>query len=145
MNLSEHFTLSEFINSQTASRLGIPNDPPVNLLLAIKSTAAGLEQVRSLLGNKPILISSAYRCPALNDAVHGQRASQHLLGEAADITCPAFGDVLKVMKTIATSTIPYDQLIQEFGYDGWVHISFSERNRRQALVIDSKGTRPYYA
>lgn len=145
MNLSEHFTLSEFINSQTASRLGLANDPPVNLLPALKATAAGMEQVRTLLGDKPILVSSAYRSPALNDAVHGQRASQHLLGEAVDFTCPSFGDVLRIMKTIATSTIAYDQLIQEFGYDGWVHVSFSERNRKQRLVIDNTGTRPYYA
>lgn len=143
MNLSTHFTLAEFTSSQTATRLGISNDPPCDLFPALKATAEGLELVRSLLDGKPILISSGYRSPALNDVVRGQRASQHLLGEAVDFTCPAYGTPLEVMAAVVASDIAFDQCIQEFGSQGWVHISFSDRDRRQALVIDAAGTRVY--
>ena len=139
--LSPNFTLDEFTNSQTAARLGIRNDPPADVYPTLKKTANGLELVRMLLGGKPILISSGYRSPALNSAVHGQSSSQHLAGEAVDFTCPQYGTPEQIVAAIAKSTIPFDQVILEFSR--WVHISFSSRNRRQALVIDDLGTRAY--
>ena len=141
MNLSPHFTLEEFSESQTAGRKGIDNDPPSLLFSSLSNTAEGLEQVRTLLGDRPIRISSGYRSPALNKAVGGSASSQHVLGEAVDFTCPAFGTPRQIVSAIVASKIPYDQVIQEF--DSWVHISFSTRNRRQALIIDNGGTRPF--
>ena len=141
MNLSAHFTLGEFTFSQTASREGINNDPPTNLLPALEATAAGMEQVRSLLEDFPVNISSGYRSPALNDLVKGQKSSQHLLGEAVDFTCPSFGSPEQIVEAIVASAIPFDQVIVEF--DRWVHVSFSDRDRRQALVIDAHGTRAF--
>lgn len=141
MNLSPHFTLEEFTESQTAGRKGINNDPPSLLFQSLSKTAEGLEQVRTLLGDRPIRISSGYRSPALNKAVGGSASSQHVLGEAVDFTCPAFGTPRQIVAAIVASKIPFDQVIQEF--DGWVHISFSTRNRRQALIIDNGGTRPF--
>ena len=141
MNLSPHFTLEEFTESQTAGRKGINNDPPSLLFPSLSNTAQGLEQVRTLLGDRPIRISSGYRSPALNKAVGGSASSQHVLGEAVDFTCPAFGAPRQIVAAIVASKIPFDQVIQEF--DSWVHISFSTRNRRQALIIDNGGTRPF--
>lgn len=141
MKLSEHFTLEEFIESQTAGRMGINNDPPSLLFAGLTATAEGLEQVRTLLGDRPIKISSGYRSPALNKAVGGSANSQHVLGEAVDFTCTAYGTPRQIVSAIVASAIPYDQVIQEF--DSWVHISFSVRNRRQALIIDRTGTRPF--
>lgn len=141
MYLSTNFTLDEFTNSQTAERNGIDNTPPDSLLPTLRQTAYGLELVRTLLNNKPILVSSGYRGPALNAAVNGSNGSQHLLGEAVDFTCPTFGTPEQVVRAIVASNIPFDQVIQEFGR--WVHISFGPRNRRQALVIDKQGTRAF--
>lgn len=139
--LSEHFTIDEFTFSQTASRNGISNDPPPDVVSALHRTAMGMEMVREALGNVPILVSSGYRSPALNAVVGGQIGSQHLLGEAVDFTAPTFGSPGDVMRAIVKSDVPYDQIILEFGR--WVHISFSDRNRHQMLVIDHTGTRPW--
>lgn len=140
-NLSEHFTLDEFTNSQTAARQGIDNTPDARTLEALKLTASGLEQVRSELCNRPILISSGYRSPALNAAVGGAQGSQHLLGQAVDFTCPSYGTPAEIVRKLVASNIQFDQVIVEFSK--WVHISFSSRNRRTALVIDSSGTREF--
>lgn len=139
--LSEHFTLDEFTLSQTAIRCGIPNDPPASVMPALERTAAGMEMVRELLGDAPILVSSGYRSPELNMLVNGQHGSQHLLGEACDFTAPNFGTPEDIVRTIVGSDLPYDQVIWE--HARWVHISFSDRNRRQALIIDNAGTRPW--
>lgn len=53
-------------------------------------------------------------------------------GEAADFTVEGVS-VQELFDLIRTSTLPYDQLIQEF--DSWVHVSFGPRNRRQALIF----------
>jgi len=147
MKLSEHFTLDEFTSSQTATRCGINNAPPAEYMPALERTAQGMEMVREVLGDVPILVSSGYRSPELNMLVNGSHGSQHLLGEACDFTAPAFGSPEEIMRAIIKSEVPYDQLILEY-YDptrhtGWVHVSFSLRNRRQKLVIDHAGTRPW--
>ena len=138
--LSTNFTLDEATFSQTASRLGIDNDPAIEMLSNLKQTAYGMEEVRRELGDKPILISSWYRSVALNSAVKGSPGSSHLLGFAVDFTCPSFGSVDEVVKRLMESAIPYRQVIREFGR--WVHIDFSG-NQRQALIIDQTGTRAY--
>jgi zinc D-Ala-D-Ala carboxypeptidase len=141
MYLSANFTVDEFVASQTAAREGIDNDLPIELLPAAKRTAYGLEMVRTLLGDKPILISSGYRSAALNAAVKGSNGSQHLVAEAVDFTCPSFGTPAQIVNALVKSQLYYDQCILEFGR--WVHISFNERNRKQALIIDKDGTRAY--
>lgn len=144
--LSTNFTLDEFTHSNEGARRGIDNDPPVDVYQNLKSLAYALEEVRTLLGNRPILISSGYRSPALNAAVGGSIGSQHLLGEAVDFTCPTFGTTDEIVRAIQASSIPYHQLIREFGR--WVHISFKfgvpiADAKRQSLIIDSTGTRAY--
>lgn len=138
MNLSPHFYLDEFVNSQTGARQGIDNNPTTSILLRLQRTALGMELVRNLLG-APIIISSGYRSPALNKAVGGAANSQHMTGEAVDFTCPGYGTPAQILEAIKGSAIPYDQVITEFSR--WVHISFADKNRRQTLVIDSNGTR----
>ena len=113
--------------------------PSNEVVSALQRTAMGLEQVRIALGGAPILISSGYRSPALNAAIGGARNSQHMLGQAADFTAPRFGPVAAVFAALQRSGIAYDQLIVEFGR--WVHISFADQARREALVIDASGTR----
>lgn len=136
MNLSTHFTLAELTVTEHRN---IDNTAPGSVVEALTRTARGLEGLRTLLG-APVIVSSGYRCPALNKAVGGQPNSQHMLGEAADIICPGFGAPSVVASRLIDSGIDYDQLILEF--DRWVHISFSAHPRHQALIIDHTGTRP---
>lgn len=138
--ISTHFTMEEATFSQTAARLGIDNDPPPNLLDNIKHAAYGMEAVRVELGGNPILVSSWYRSPALNAAVHGANGSGHLLGHCIDFTCPAFGDVDAVVRRLIESAVDFKQVIREYGR--WVHIDFGG-SQRQALIIDSTGTREF--
>lgn len=126
--------------SQAAARRGLDNTPTPDALANLRKTAQGLEAVRVVLGGAPIIISSGYRSVGVNFAVGGAKASQHMTGEAVDFTAPRFGTVVEVFNAIRRSGIKYDQLIQEFG--AWVHISFSDKPRGQALIIDRNGTRP---
>ena len=139
MYLSTNFTLDEATNSQTAARLSIDNDPAPDILENMKQAAYGLELVRTELGG-PILVSSWYRSPALNSAVHGAQGSSHLLGFAVDFTCPSFGTPDEIVRKLMKSTIPFKQVIREFSR--WVHIDFNG-DKRTALIIDSTGTRSY--
>ena len=141
MMLSPNFSLTEFTDSQTAARMGIDNDPPVELVPTLKATARCMEDVRDLLGGKPVLVSSAYRSPELNAAIGGSKNSQHMSGEAVDFTCPKFGTPEEIVQKIKDSPLLFDQCILE--YYRWVHISFSARNRRQTLIIDRNGTRAF--
>jgi hypothetical protein len=143
--LSPHFDLSEFVVSQTASRLGIENYPPEYAIENLKRVAQWLEGVRILLG-VPIIISSGYRCLELNNAVGGSPKSQHVLGQAVDFTAPGFGGPRHVIDRIIDAGMNYDQLILEFPPNGWVHASIIEHGgRKQALLIDKNGTTPLYA
>lgn len=129
--LSEHFTLEELTFSATAQRKQIDNKPPAEVLENMKRLAAGLEEVRAALGNKPMRINSGYRSPKLNRAVGGARLSAHMAGYAADFVCPEFGSPLKIVKALAATGIQFDKLIQE---GTWVHISFAPEARRQLLT-----------
>ena len=138
--LSRHFTLEELIVSQAASRRGIDNTPAPQVVRNLRRLATLLEQVRKLLGGAPILVSSGYRCPELNAAVGGSKASAHMAGLAADFTAPGYGSVYQVARKIAASDLRYDQLIHEYG--AWIHIGLAPgrgKPRRQNLSI-FKGT-----
>ncbi len=137
--LTPHIAYEEMIASQTASRMGIDNTPDELIYANLVETAHLLEAVRSLLGNRPILISSGYRSPGVNSATGGARNSAHLTGKAADFTCPGYGNPIDVCNAIAQSGIMFDQLIHEFG--SWVHIAWDQNMRQQVLTIDNYGTR----
>lgn len=137
--LSPHFTLGEFVRSQTAARHGIDNSPSEEVYKNLMSTAAFMEEVRRIVA-APITISSGYRCPELNIKIGGSPRSQHVTGRAVDFTAQGQTPRQTVNKIIA-SNLDYDQLILEF--DQWVHVSWSKAPRRQTLEIDREGTRVY--
>ena len=121
--LTPHFTLDELVASQTAARRGIDNTPPPDVLRNLQRLAQGLEEVRTRLGGLPLLISSGYRCPALNRAVKGAPNSLHMQGLAVDFTVPRFGTVLQTARAVAASGIAFNQVIHEFG--SWVHLGLA--------------------
>jgi hypothetical protein len=132
MQLSPNFSLTDLVYSETAEQSGIDNTPPREIVENLKRLAAGLEAVQTLLG-APREISSGYRCVALNEAVGGSGASQHVQGLAADFDCAAFGTPLEIARAIQGSGIQFDQCILEYGR--WVHLSFSDAPRRRMLTI----------
>ncbi len=140
MNLTPNFTLEEFISSDTAARHKIDNTPAGDIEDKLRYVASRMEYIRILLDNKPITITSGYRCLALNRLIKSKDNSQHVLGEAVDFKCPSFGTPRQIIQRIIESKMSFDQLIQE--YDSWVHISFKvPDNKQQKLIIDDKGTR----
>ena len=139
--LSPHFTITEFIKSQTAERKGIenmPNDKHVVAMMALCTNV--LEPLREHFG-KPIMINSGYRSAALCRAIGSKSTSQHCIGQGADIEIPGVSNA-ELAQYIADS-MEYDQLILEC-YErskgpssGWVHVSYnSEANRKESLTYD---------
>lgn len=143
MKLTPNFTLEELTSSETAVRLGLDNTPDETVKANLVRLARMLEEVRRILG-RPIMVNSAYRSLAVNKAIGSKPTSQHVLGCAADIRVPGLTPD-DIVKAIIKTNIEYDQLIREF--NSWVHISipnkFADKPRRQVLIIDKTGTRPY--
>jgi hypothetical protein len=143
MKLTPNFSLEELTQSEIGERQGLDNTPNEEVKANLVRLARFLEEVRRVLG-RPIMINSAYRSPAVNKAIGGKPTSQHCLGCAADIKVPGLTPD-NIVKELLKTNLEYDQLIREF--DSWVHISipnkFADKPRRQVLIIDKLGTRPY--
>lgn len=139
--LTKFFTLEELYKSAKADALKIDNTPPENILPNLKQLAMLLESVRTALG-KPMNISSAYRCPKLNEAVGGSKTSAHAIGLAADFTVKGLTP-RQICLAIVNAGIKFDQLILESvstaNPDGvWVHIGLSTTPlRNQVLTMKS--------
>lgn len=143
----KYFTLEELFHSDKAVSMGLDNDPR-NILSVNNSeiiitnitrlVVEVLDPARELLG-KPISVSSGYRSEKLNKAVGGANTSQHLLGEAADITC--YNN--KYLFDIIKQNLIFDQLIlEESTINGkkveWVHVSYRKgKNRKQAFRMQN--------
>jgi uncharacterized protein YcbK (DUF882 family) len=137
MNLSPHFTLDELTHTDHRE---IDNSPTQDEISNLQQLANFLEEVKTVLGGKPIMISSGFRCKALNDAVGSKDTSQHRTGFAADFRVPGMTPD-EVVRAVIASGIGYDQIIREF--DRWTHISVADNPRKQALIIDKSGTRAF--
>lgn len=137
--LSPNFTLGEFIKSASARKHGIENMPDAAALANLKHTAAMMQQVRQLLGDHAIIVTSGYRGPELNRIVGGSAKSAHLTGHAIDFVCPDFGTPFQICEKIKTSAImaDVDQMIHEKGT--WVHISFAPEKRGHTLTYGRFG------
>ena len=139
--LSVHFTLEELTHTDHREFDNTPNPQETANLIRL---AGLLEDVKLLLGGKPIMVNSAFRSKAVNDAVGSKDSSQHRVGCAADIRIPQMTPD-EVVRAIIAADLPYDQIIREF--DRWTHISVPNtpdgKPRKQALIIDKAGTRPF--
>lgn len=139
--MTPHFSLAELTHTDHRTLDNTPNDSErANL----QRLAEFLELVKVALGNKPVMVNSAFRSKAVNDAVGSKDTSQHRIGCAADLRIPGMTPD-QVVRAIIAAGLPYDQIIREF--DAWTHISIPNHSnypvRRQALIIDKAGTRPF--
>ena len=141
MNLSENFTYEELTHTDHREFDNTPNEDEMANLVRL---ANFLEQVKEVLGGKPIMINSAFRSAEVNKAVGSTDKSQHRHGCAADIRVPGMTPD-EVVSAITNSGLPYDQCIREF--DRWTHVSIPNHEdiqpRAMALIIDKSGTRSY--
>ncbi len=150
MKLSENLTLKEAVKSDTATRLGIKNEPDqweINNLIAIAQNV--FQPMRDHFGI-PIGVTSGYRCKALNTAIGGSKYSQHMIGEALDIDAHMCGGVTnKELFNYIKDNLDWDQMIWEFGGEeepDWIHVSYKEGGGNRCQIKrayrDEKGV--YY-
>lgn len=148
MLLSRNLSLAEMINSATAKRLGINNEPTREHLQAMIRLAENVFQPIRNHFRVPIIVSSGYRSEALNKAVNGSKTSQHSKGEAMDIDMDNTSITNKQIFDFIKDNLIFDQLIFEFGTDSnpdWVHVSYKKvGNRKQVLrAIKQSGKTAY--
>lgn len=144
---SEHFSWAELTHSDTAISAGLDNTPTPEAEANLQRLVGVLEKVRTLLGDKPMVISSGYRSPAVNIACSGATNSAHVQGLAADWVCPDFGTPLEICCHLEphVAELGIDQLIYDWT---WCHLGLSadtQEARNQCLTINENGTNTGFA
>lgn len=138
MKLTEHFTLEELTNSPTAKRLNIDNTPSKAITSNLMELSTLLEKIRNIY-NKPIVVTSGYRCEKLNKAVGGVKTSQHVKGQAADIrsVSDSTEDNKELFNVIVGMLLHKDikvgQVIDEYNYN-WIHVSTPHLNNNNQIL-----------
>ena len=144
MQLSPNFSLEELTRSEAAARNGWDNTPNEAEIENLKRLAALLQDVKTAVGGKPIMINSGFRSKKTNDAVGSNDRSQHRLGCAADLRVPGMTP-RQVVEACIAADVQFDQIILEF--DAWTHISVPNtpdaKPRGSKLIIDRQGTRSF--
>jgi hypothetical protein len=139
--MTPHFTLAELTHTDHRRLDNTPNEVE---LANLQRLAEFLETVKTTLGDKPIMVNSAFRSKAVNDAVGSKDSSQHRLGCAADIRVPGMTPDA-VVRAIIAAKLPFDQIIREF--DAWTHVSIpstaASTPRGSKLIIDRNGAKPF--
>lgn len=139
--MTPHFTLVELTHTDHRT---LDNTPTPGEVANLTRLAALLERVKVALGGKPVMVNSAFRSKAVNDAVGSKDTSQHRLGCAADIRVPGMTP-RQVVEACIAAKIEFDQIILEF--DAWTHISIPNSAdaipRNSRLIIDKTGTRSF--
>lgn len=134
--ISKHFNYEEFESSQKAIELGIDNQiPSEKIRYAIRLLVLNLLEPLRRIIQKPMVITSGYRCLELNKAIGGSKTSQHLAGEAADIHCGGALDVLELAQNVLQHKLPFDQMIL---YSSFLHLSFKAHGEQRQQVLYDK-------
>lgn len=141
MNLSPNFTLAELT---VTDHREFDNSPTQVEISNLQRLAQLLEQVKEAIGGKPVMVNSAFRSKAVNDAVGSSDKSQHRHGCACDLRVPGMTPD-EVVRAVIAAGLPFDQIIREF--DRWTHISIPNtedaKPRKSTLIIDKAGTRQF--
>lgn len=153
-NLTPNFTLEELTHTDHRELDNTPTttekciidgkEVMVNAYENLPRLANFLEQLKVILGGKPIMVNSAFRSESVNTAVGSKNTSDHRRGCAADIRVPGMTPD-EVVKAIIASDLPYQQVIREF--DRWTHVAITTNDsdipKKSKLIIDKSGTRAY--
>ena len=139
MNLSKNLTLRECTRSQTASRLGVENNPDDPQVMNLRLIAEHIFQPIRDNFEVPIYVSSGYRSPKLNSALNGSSTSQHCQGRALDLDADVYGKISNAdIFFYIKECLDFDQLIWEFGDDtnpSWVHVSYNSPTENRGRVM----------
>jgi zinc D-Ala-D-Ala carboxypeptidase len=143
-NLTPNFTLTEMTFSDTANLQGIDNTPNSDEVENLVKTCEVLEKIRALCGNHPVIVTSGFRCEALNNAVGGASNSAHRYGYGVDFVIPEYGTPSDICNRLQAYLyeLNIDQLINESSSGGaWVHVGLCEGEaRNECLTIGPGGT-----
>lgn len=145
--LSKNFSLAEMLASQTAAQQGFTEQftPPPHIVANLQLLCVNvLQPLRDFVGH-PLKVNSGYRCPRLNTFLGGAPNSQHVKGQAVDITDLHSGNQY-LLRAFLRLNLPFDQLIDEFNLS-WLHISYNHirPNRFEQLkAIKDTGGRTKY-
>ena len=153
-NITPHFTYEELTHTDHRTLDNTPTEREkciidgkevfVNAVANLPRLADFLEQLKVVLGGKPIMVNSAFRSEAVNTAVGSKNTSDHRRGCAADIRVPGMTPD-QVTRAIIASNLPYQQVIREF--DRWTHVAITTNEgdvpKKSKLIIDGQGTRPF--
>lgn len=141
MKLTEHFFLHEFLQSETAARLGQEIVPtPQELANITRLCVTLLEPIRRRLG-RTVVITSGLRPLWLNLAIGGSPKSAHMDGLAADIKVAGMSPAVFcrwIQQNADAEDWPIDQCIMEFGQ--WTHLSVRDKPRMQFLTAKKLGS-----
>ncbi len=133
--VSRHFCYEEFEQSRVAKELGIDNRIPSDKIrFAIRLLVLNLLQPLRDILQHPLIVSSGYRCPALNKnkKVGGSKHSQHMKGEAADVYCKEPMEVLALAQIVLSHNLPFDQMIL---YNSLLHLSFKANGPQRHQIL----------
>ena len=133
----KYFSIQELCRSNTAVRLGIDNSPTGEVRMRLTALIENiLDPLRAAWG-APIIVTSGYRCPALNRAV-----IRTLTDSRADNK--------RLLDLLLRLKLPLDQVINEYpdsqGRPDWIHVSYTTRraNRGSRLVAVRQGGKTVY-
>lgn len=149
MRISKHISYKEATQSQTATRLGIPNAPGEYEIQNMQLLAEKVFEPLREFFDVPIYVSSFYRSKELNKAIGGSSRSQHCEGRAIDLDDVYGGVTNAEMFHWIIENLSFDQVIAEFNCAGkpcWVHVSYvsEDQNRNNVLIATKKAGKTVY-
>lgn len=129
--LSEHFKVAEFKCRDCA-----------DVILVAPALVEALERVRERCGNKPVTLLSAYRTEAYNTKIGGAKASQHVVGTAADIQIAGIPskEICKIAEDVLAE-MGIQGGVGNYPYSPFVHIDV--RDKRARWQLDKKNGSQY--
>lgn len=146
MNLTAHLTLDEFQRTSKYRFKAENYRQSLEFVDNISKVALELEKPRMFTG-RPVIVTSGFRCPALNKAVKGSPTSQHMNGSAADFRVKDYMDSagMRFIFDWCSHHIEYGQLILErpAGKKPWIHFGLPREGQLPTrFVFDGSTYQP---